>query len=125
MNHHRSLLRVILSGIFQLETLWQVVIHLDGTQLPTTTDGILYHEVELRTIEGSLANFLTSLKTLLLASLADSVLALFPNLISTDILLCILRIAERNLCLVVLETEDLEYLQDYVDYILEFRLHLI
>ena len=125
MNHHRSLLRVILGSILQLETLWQVVIHLDGTQLPTTTDGILYHEVELRTIEGSLANLLTSLKTLLLASLADSILALFPNLIRTDILLCILRIAERNLCLVVLETEDLEYLQDYIDYILELRLHLI
>ena len=125
MNHHRSLLRVILGSILQFETLWQVVIHLDGTQLPTTADGILYHEVELRTIEGSLANLLTSLKTLLLASLADSVLALFPNLIRTDILLCILRVAERNLCLVVLETEDLEYLQDYVDYVLELRLYLI
>ena len=66
-----------------------------------------------------------SLKTLLLASLADSILALFPNLIRTDILLCIFRIAERNLCLVVLETEDLEYLQDYVDYVLELRLYLI
>ena len=66
-----------------------------------------------------------SLKTLLLASLADSILALFPNLIRTDILLCILRIAERNLCLVVLETEDLEYLQNHVDYVLELRLYLI
>ena len=32
---------------------------------------------------------------------------------------------ERNLCLVVLETEDLEHLQNHVDNILELSLHLL
>ena len=42
----------------------------------------------------ALAYFLVSLKTLLAASLADSVLALCPNLLATDVLLSILRVVK-------------------------------
>ena len=96
--HHRSLLAVVLSGVFQLEPLWQVVVYLNGTQLPAAANGILYHEVELRTIEGSLAVFHLGVQALLLAagaksllgtSLLDGILALFPNLVRADVLLLV------------------------------------
>ena len=87
--HHRSLLAVVLSGVFQLEPLWQVVVYLNGTQLPAAANGILYHEVELRTIEGSLANLAAGAKSLLGTSLLDGILALFPNLVRADVLLLV------------------------------------
>ena len=94
VNHNRCLLRVVLCSILELEALRQVVVNLDCTKLPTSADSILHHEVELRTVERSLAYFLASLKTLLAASLADSVLALCPNLLATDVLLSILRVVK-------------------------------
>ena len=125
VDHHRGLLRVVLSGVLQLEALREVVVDLDRTELPLTTDGILNHEVELRTIEGSLTELLVGVETLLLTSLTDSVLALLPDLVRTDILVSVLRVTERDLSIVVFETEDLEDLEDDVDDRLKLRLHLI
>ena len=125
MDHNRSLLCIVLGCVLQLEALRQVVVNLDCTKLPTTADGILNHEVELRTVEGSLANLLVYLKTLLTASLADSVLRLSPNLLATDVLLGILRIVERNLSLVIVEAEDAEHLEDDVNDVLKLLFYLI
>ena len=64
-------------------------------------------------------------QTFLLASLADSVLALCPYLGATDIFLGVLGVVQRNLGLVVLEAEDLKHLQDNVDNVLKLFLNLI
>ena len=125
MDHHRSLLGVVLICILQLETLREIVVHLDGTKLPTASNRVLNQEVELRTVECSLANLLTNLKTLLTTSLTDGVLALCPNLLRTDILLGILRIVERNLSLIVVESEDAEHREDDVDDVLKLLPYLI
>ena len=125
MDHHRCLFGVVLCCVFQLKALRQVVVNLDRTQLPFAADGILDHEVELRTIEGSLAGLLMSVESLLLARLANSVLALLPDLVRADILLGVLGIAQRDLCIVVVEAEDAEDLEDDVDDSLELSLHLV
>ena len=75
VNHYRTLLCVVLCCIFEVETDWEVVVHLDSTELPTTSDSILYHTVELRTIESSFAFLLTCVESTLLTSLDDSVLS--------------------------------------------------
>ena len=94
VNHHRRLLRIILSRIFKLETVRKVIINLDSSQLPTTTNSILYHEIELRTIESSLTKFYTSLETFLLTGSLNSSFTLLPNLIRANILLLIIRITQ-------------------------------
>ena len=94
MDHHRRLLGVVLSGIFELEAHGEVVVHLNGSQLPATADGILHHEVELGSVEGSLAQFHLGFEPLLLTGIDDGLLSLGPNLIATDILLVVVRISE-------------------------------
>ena len=81
VDHHGHLLGVVLVGVFELETLGQVLVNLDGTQLPATTDGVLHHKVELRSVEGSLAIFYLGIQSLLATSLDDGVFALLPHLV--------------------------------------------
>ena len=50
VNHHGTVLLVVLARVFQLEALRELIIHLDGSQLPATADGIFHHEVQLGTI---------------------------------------------------------------------------
>ena len=94
MDHHRGLLGVILSGVLKLEALREVIVNLNRSELPFTTDSILHHEVELRTIEGSLTKLLVGMKAFLLTSLTDSVLTLLPDLVGADVLVGVLRITE-------------------------------
>ena len=125
MNHHWCLLRVIFCGIFELEAVRQVIVYLNSTELPTTTDGILHHEVELRTIERCLTKLYTSIETLLCACFLNGCFALFPYLVRADILLLVLWVAEGNLRLVVIETEGLEHLEDDIDIVLKLCLYLV
>ena len=124
MDHHRCLLRVVLVGVFQLEALRQVVVHLNGTQLPTTTDGILNHEVELRTIECSLTVFHLGGQTLLLASLHNSLLSQCPIFVSTNILIVVVRITQTDLSLEV-ESEGCQHDTDDIHYVQELLLYLV
>ena len=124
MDHHRCLLCVVLIGVFQLEALRQVIIHLYGTQLPTTADSILNHEVELRTIESGLTVFYFGGQALLLASLNDSLLCQRPILVGTHILIMVVRITQRDLSLEV-ESESCQYDTDNIHHIQELLLHLV
>ena len=94
VNHHRTVLLVVLTHVFELEALWQLVVNLDGTQLPAASDGILHHKVKLGTIESSLTKFRAGLHALLLTSVDDSLLGCFPILVASDILLGILGITQ-------------------------------
>ena len=125
VDHHRSLFGVVFSSVLQLKALWQIVVYLNGTQLPFTADGILHHEVEFRAIEGSLAHFLMGVQSFLLTSLTDCVLTLLPDFVRTDVLLGIFRVAQRDLGIVVIEAKDTEHLEDDVDDRLKLSLHLI
>ena len=125
MNHHGAVLLVVGTRIFELETLWQVVIHLDGTQLPTATQCVLNHEVEFRTIECGLTQFCAGGESFLCTCLDDSILGLFPHLVRTDVLFLVVGVAERNLCLEVLEVECLEDDADDVHHAQELILHLV
>ena len=50
VNHDRALLAAVGVCVLQLEALGQVVVYLDGSQLPPASNGILYHEVQLRAV---------------------------------------------------------------------------
>ena len=72
VNHYRTVLLIVGSRIFQLETFGQVVIYLNGTQLPTAADSILNHKVQFRTVESSFTIFHSGFQSLFFTSLDNS-----------------------------------------------------
>ena len=105
VDHHRGLLGVVFSGVFELEAHREVVVHLDGAQLPAASDGVLDHEVELGTVEGCLAIFYLGIEAFLLAGIDDGLLCFSPYFVATDVLLVVVRIAEGDLGFEVVEIE--------------------
>ena len=47
VQHHRNVLLVVLADIFSTQTLRQVEVHLDGTALPITAEGVLQGEFKV------------------------------------------------------------------------------
>ena len=94
MNHDGAVLLVVGSGVFKSETLRQVVIHLDCSKLPATSDGVFHHEVEFRSIECSLTKFGAGVKSFFGASFNDSLLSLCPVLIASHIFILVVGVAE-------------------------------
>ena len=125
VDHDRTLLGAVGIGIFKLETLRQVVVDLDGTQLPLAAEGVLDHEVQFRAIEGGLAVFGNGRKTLLGGRLDDGLLRAVPVLLTADILLAVDLVTQGDLRGVSVELEDLEDIEDQVDDLLEFLLELL
>src|SRR5690554_710608 len=94
VNHYWPVWSIVLTDIFQFETLRQVVVHLDGTQLPLTSNRILDHKVKLRSVEGCFAQFYNCVKTFFLTCLDNGILGLFPVFIRTNILFLVVGIPQ-------------------------------
>ena len=111
--------------VCQIETLGQVVVHLNGTELPVATQRILDHEVELRAVECGLARYDGSLEALVLCGLDDCSLGLLPVLVRADIFLAVVGVAQRHLCRVLVELERAEDVEHDVDNLLELVEQLV
>ena len=107
--HHRRLLGIVFGGIFQLETLRQIVVYLNGPELPATADGVFHHKIEFGTVEGCFAVSNLGIEAFFLAGFFDGGFALFPDLIGADVFLGIFWVAQADLCFEVFELEDLEH----------------
>ena len=125
MDHNRAVGFVVSAGVGQVETLGQVVVHLNGTQLPLTTDRVLNHKVEFRAVECSLAILNNGVQTLLLRSVDNCLLGLLPVLVRTDILLLVIGVAQRYLSGVVVELQGLKDIENDVDNLLELLQQLV
>ena len=123
--HDRTLLGSVRVSVLELETLRQVVIDLDCTQLPLASDRILDHEVKFRPVERGLAKLNDSLQPLLGRGVDDGLLRLRPVLVASDILLLVLRVTKRNLCHILSQVESLEHIENQIDDLLELLLELI
>ena len=86
VDHDRTMLLVVASDILELEALRKVVVDLDCTELPLSSDSVLYHEVEFRAVECSLTIFNYCIKSFFLSRLDDCSLCLCPILVCSDIL---------------------------------------
>ena len=124
VNHHGRVLCVILGCVLQLEALGQVVVYLNSAQLPTPTDGVFDHEVELRTVKGCLAVFYFGLEALLTTRLDNGLLAFSPHLVRPDVFFCILRVAQADLCFEIIKLEHFEHGLDNVHHVKKLALHL-
>ena len=81
VDHDRTVFLVILTGVFEFETLRQVIVHLDGTELPAATECVLDQEVEFRTIESGFTGLFACRKVHFLTCLTNRVLCLLPDLV--------------------------------------------
>ena len=125
VNHHRTVLLIVGACVFQLEALGEVVVNLNGAELPAAANGVLDHEVKFRAIEGCLTKFLACIEAFLLARLDDSGLCKMPVLVAADIFLLVFRVAKRNLSLEVIEVQSLEYIEDNIHDFQELILDLV
>ena len=125
VDHDRALLASVRVGIFKLEPLRQVIVHLNGAELPLPADSVLDHKVKLRAVEGGLAIFNNGLQALFLSGFDDGVLSLLPVLVASDVLGLVVWIPEGNLGRVLVELEDPEHIEDQVDDLLELTLELV
>ena len=125
VNHNRAVETVVSALVREVETLREVVVHLDRSQLPLAADGVLDHEVELRTVEGRFAQLHDRCEAFLLGGLHDGRLGLLPVLVRTDVFLLVVRVAQRNLGGVVVELQRLEDIEHDVDHAFELFQKLI
>ena len=125
MYHYGTVFLVVGTHIFEAESFGQVIVYLYRTQLPAATDGIFHHKVELRTVEGGFAIFYTCLQAFFLASLYNSAFGLLPVFVASYIFFAIIGVAERYLCLILLEVERIEYDKDDVHYFEELIFELV
>ncbi len=94
VNHHGAVLLVVGACVLELEAFGKVVVDLNGSQLPATAKGVLYHEVELGTVECGFAIFDVGGETLFFAGFNDGVLCAFPIFFRTDVLFAVHFVAE-------------------------------
>ena len=125
VNHHRTVFLVVSTCIYKVKTLRQVVVHLDCTQLPTTTNSIFHHEVEFRTIECSFTKLNFSFQAFIFASFDNCSFCFFPYFVRTDIFFFIVRVAKRNLSLEVFKIQRFEDNEDDVHHFHELLFQLI
>ena len=125
MDHNRAVELIVCTLISEVETLGEVVVNLDGTELPAAAESVLDHKVELRTIERSLTILDYGVQTLLLGCLNDCALCLLPILIRADVLLGVVGVTQRDLRSVLVELQSLEDVEYDVDNLLELLQKLV
>ena len=119
------MLLIIRAHIFKFKAFRQVVVNLDSTQLPTTTDSVFHHKVELRTIESSFSILNLSRQALLRTSLDNSLFRFFPVIIATNILFTVHFITQRYLCFKILEIHRTEHNRYNIHHTKELIFHLL
>ena len=119
------MLLVVGTGVLEVEALRQIVVYLDGTQLPATAEGILDHKVELWPVEGCFAVLNLRRKTLFGTRLDDGLLGTLPVLFATDILIALDLVTKGDLSFEALEVQRLEDDEDDIHHLAELFLDLV
>ena len=83
VQHHWNVLLVVLTHIFSTKALRQVEVHLDGTALPITAEGILQGEFKLRAVEGAFARVQDVVEASKLGGFFESGFSLVPDFVGT------------------------------------------
>ena len=125
MDHHRAVTLVVGAHVFQLEAFREVVVHLDGTQLPAAADGVFHHEVELRAVESGFAVFHHGGQAFLGGRLDDGGFGLLPVLVGADVLAAVNLVAQRHLGRELVELQRAENVKHDVDDLAELFLELV
>ena len=81
VQHNGDVLLVVLTDIFCTEALGQVEVHLDGTALPITAEGVLQGEFKLRAVEGAFARVQDVVEACKLGGFFESGFSLVPKFV--------------------------------------------
>ncbi len=96
VDHDGPLAFVVLVGVGEVEALREVVVQLDGPELPASSQRVLDHEVQLGAVEGGLALDLDGVQAHLGGGFADGLLRGVPRRVVADVLGRVLGIAESR-----------------------------
>src|SRR5690554_6421248 len=125
MNHYRTVYFVIRALIFQLKTLRQIVIYLNGPELPTSSKGILHHKVKFWAIERSFAIFYLKVKPLRFGCIDNCIFCFFPVFQTSDVLFRLVWIANGHLCVKVFKAQRAKNIKYEVNNIFKLLIQLI
>src|SRR5690606_6262927 len=98
---------------------------LDGAQLPTPAEGVAYHEAEFRAVERGLPFDCHRLQSTFISRFLTFFFSALPQLVFADVLLAVLRIAERHLGGEVFEAQRIEHMKYQVDHFHKLSLYLV
>ena len=107
MNHHRAVHFAVASLVGQIEALGQVVIHLNGAELPLSADDVLDHEVDLWSVEGGFPRFLGPGHAEAFSRIAAGLFGFVPASRVTNVLRGV-RVAQAHTDAVVIHAERAE-----------------
>src|ERR1700722_13061874 len=95
MDHHGSPSRIVRRDVRELETLRQIIVNLDGSELPFAPNHVFDHEINLRSIERGLPSFLGKGYSERLHTFAKARFSPLPLFGGSDVL-CRVRVAQSN-----------------------------
>ena len=124
VNHYRTMLLIVRTHIFKFKTFRQVVVNLNRTQLPTTTDSVFHHKVKFRTIESCFSILNLSRQSFFRTSLDNSLFSLLPVIIATDVFFTVHFVTQGYLCFKILEIHRTEHDRYDIHHTKEFIFHL-
>src|SRR5688572_11654729 len=125
VDHYRAMLFVIGTSILQFETVRQIIIYLNGSQLPFTSQRIAYHKVQFRTVERRFAEFGYRWQVFLMRSFYNGAFGFFPQVVGANVFAFILRVTKRDLGGIVIKTQGIENVKYQVNYFGEFFFNLV
>ena len=124
VDHHGAVRLVVGADVFEFETVGQVVVHLDGAELPRTAEGILHHEVEFGAVECRFAGNGDGFQAGLSYGFDDGAFGFFPVFVRANVLRFIVGVAQGNLGCVTFKTQFLQNEPGQFEHAEEFFFHL-
>ena len=125
MQNYRSLLFTISVDIGQIEFSRQTEVQLAGGQCIFITHSRFHVNIQLRTIESSLTDFLSVFDADFIQNLAQSILCIVPHFIVIVIFYLVLRITQRQYTAIIRDIEIFVGIKDQVHYLGKFILDLL
>ncbi len=125
MDDHRSPLLSVLGDVLQVELLGQMEVDLDGRDRLFAAEDVADLDVELRPVERRLAGRLGEWQAQRLHRLAEHPLAHLPHGVVLDVLLAVVRVAQRQTIPVVSDAEGRVGALDQAHHVRELLLHLV
>ena len=125
VDHDGAVFLVVAADVFEFEAFGEVVVDLDGAELPTAADGVFDHEVEFGAVEGGFAVFDFGGEIFFFAGFDDGGFGFGPVFVGADVFGFVVGVAEGYLGFEFVEAEGFEYYLDDFHHFDEFIFDLV
>ena len=107
MNHHWAMVFAVATLVPQIKTLRKIVIDLNGSKLPFSTNNVFDNEIDLWSVEGCFAFFLGPINTELSRCGTTGFFGSIPSLGFTNVLVAV-RVTQSDTYTVIVHPEDVK-----------------